>query len=98
MTLHLHALGHFHPETQISNDFLESLDIGTSDGWIVDRVGIRSRRTVLSLDYIRQTHNRDLRAALEASDLSNADMGARAAAMAIERAGIDKQDIGMVIA
>src|SRR5205807_6465652 len=47
---------------------------------------------------IHQTHNRDLRAAFEASTHSNADMGARAAEMAIERAGIGKQDIGMVIA
>ena len=98
MTLHLHALGHFHPENRISNDFLESLDIGTTDAWIVERVGIRSRRTVLSLDYLRQTHNRDLRAAFEASTHSNADMGARAAEMALARAGVDKHDIGMVIA
>jgi 3-oxoacyl-[acyl-carrier-protein] synthase-3 len=67
MTLHLHGLGHFHPENQVTNTFLESLDIGTNDAWIVERVGIRSRRTVLSLDYIRQTRNRDPRGAFEAS-------------------------------
>jgi 3-oxoacyl-[acyl-carrier-protein] synthase-3 len=98
MTLHLHGLGHFHPENQVTNAFLESLDIGTSDEWIVERVGIRSRRTVLSLDYIRETRNRDARAASEASIHSNAEMGARAAQMAIARAGIDKRDIGLVVA
>jgi 3-oxoacyl-[acyl-carrier-protein] synthase III len=97
MSLHLHSLGHFHPENEIGNEFLEQLDIGTSDAWIVERVGIRSRRTVLSLDYLRQTRNRDIRAAGDASTHSNADMGARAAEMAIARAGIDKGDIGMVI-
>ncbi len=98
MTLHLHGLGHFHPENEISNDFLESLDIGTSDAWIVERVGIRTRRTVLPLDYIRETRNRDPRAAGEASLHTNAEMGARAADIAISRAGIDRHDIGLVLA
>ena len=97
-TLHLHGLGHFHPETVIDNAFLESLDIGTTEDWILSRVGIASRRTVLPLDYIRRTKNSDLRAADEAALHSNADSGARAARMAIERAGIEIGDIGMVIA
>ena len=46
MTLHLHALGHFHPENEITNRFLEELDIGTDDAWIVERVGIRRVRDV----------------------------------------------------
>ena len=51
--LQLHGLGHAHPENEIDNKFLESLDIGTSDEWIMERVGIRSRRTAMSLYYIR---------------------------------------------
>ena len=97
MSLYLHGLGHFHPENQISNAFLEALDIGTTDAWILERVGIRSRRTVLPLDYIKHTRNADLRAAAEAAKYSNAEMGARAARMAIERAGISPGDVGMVI-
>ncbi|HZF55319.1 MAG TPA: ketoacyl-ACP synthase III [Polyangiaceae bacterium] len=96
--LYLHGIGHFHPENEIDNTFLEALDIGTSDQWIMERVGIRSRRTVLSLDYIRATRNQDTRAAREASIYSNAETGRRAALMAIERAGISPGDIGMVIA
>src|SRR5436853_360702 len=75
----VHGLGHFHPENVIDNAFLESLDIGTTDSWIMDRVGIRARRTVLSLDYIRDTRNRDPRGAHEASLYTNAETGARAA-------------------
>lgn len=97
MSLYLHGIGHFHPENQITNAFLEALDIGTTEAWILDRVGIGVRRTVMSLDYIKQTRNRDIRAAAEASKYTNADMGARAARMAIERAGISPGDIGMVI-
>jgi 3-oxoacyl-[acyl-carrier-protein] synthase-3 len=96
--LYFHGFGHFHPENEIDNAFLEALDIGTSDQWIMERVGIKSRRTVLPLDYIRATRNKDTRGAREASLYSNAETGRRAALMAIERAGISPADIGMVIA
>jgi len=98
MSLYLHGLGHYHPPNEITNQFLEELDIGTNDEWIMERVGIRSRRTALPLDYIRSTHNRDTRAALEAAEISNAEAGRRAAEMAIERSGFSKSDVGMVIA
>lgn len=96
--LFLHGVGHFHPENVIDNAFLEALDIGTSDAWIVSRVGIHKRRTVLPLDYIRSTKNSDIRGAKEAALYTNAETGRRAALMAIERAGLRPQDIGMVIA
>jgi 3-oxoacyl-[acyl-carrier-protein] synthase-3 len=98
MTLYLHGLGHFHPENEITNRFLEELDIGTNEEWIMERVGIRSRRTVLPLDYIRETRNQDLRAGQEAALYSSADAGRLAAEMAIARAGIDKSEIGWLIA
>ena len=98
MALHLHGIGHAHPEPEITNRFLEALDIGTDDTWILERVGIRCRRTVLPLDYIRETRNRDPRAALEAATESNASLGARAARMALARAGVPAGDVGMVIA
>jgi 3-oxoacyl-[acyl-carrier-protein] synthase-3 len=94
----LHALGHFYPPNVIDNAFLEALDIGTNDAWITERVGIRARHTVLPLDYIRRTRNEDVRAALEAAELSNAQTGQRAAQMALERAGLRPSDIGMVVA
>ncbi len=94
----LHGLGHFHPETVIDNDFLASLGIDTNDQWIVERVGIHRRHTVLPLDYIRQTLNRDPRAALEAATMSNAETGAAAARVALARAGLRPSDIGLVVA
>jgi 3-oxoacyl-[acyl-carrier-protein] synthase-3 len=98
VSLHLHAIGHWHPETEITNRFLEELDIGTTDEWIIERVGIRSRRTVLPLDYIRETRNANPLAAMEVAQYSNAEMGRRAADVALDRAGISSRDIGMVIA
>jgi len=96
--LHLHGLGHFHPENVLDNAFFESLDIGTTEEWILTRVGIHTRRTVLPLDYLRETKNADPRAAEEAAVYTNAQTGAKAAAVALDRAGINKGDVGLVIA
>lgn len=98
MSVYLHGLGHSHPTTEITNQFLEDLDIGTTDAWITERVGIHSRRTVLTLDYIRHTKNADPRASVEARSCDQAELGMRAAKQAIERAGLKNDNIGMVIA
>ncbi len=95
--LYLHALGHFHPEIIITNKFLSGLDIGSSEEWIIERVGIHTRHTSLPLDYIKETKNKEPRAALEASIYTNAEIGAAAARMALERAGLRTDEIGMVI-
>jgi 3-oxoacyl-[acyl-carrier-protein] synthase-3 len=97
VSLNLLGMGHFHPENEITNQFLEDLDIGTNDEWILERTGIRSRRTALPLDYIRETRNANPQAAIEAAEYSNSEMGARAAELALERAGISASDIGLVI-
>src|SRR5258708_39012480 len=98
VSVFLHGLGHFHPENEITNAFLESLDIGTTDPWIMERVGIRSRRTTLPLDYIRTTRNRDPRAAQEATLYTHAEAGRRAAEMALARAGMTAAHVGLVVA
>jgi 3-oxoacyl-[acyl-carrier-protein] synthase-3 len=94
----LHSVGHFHPENVITNAFLESLDIGTNDAWITERVGIRTRHTVLPLEYLKLTRNREPREAIGAALYTNAETGARAARLALARAGLQPSDIGMVIA
>ncbi len=96
--LFVHGVGHCHPENEISNRFLEDLDIGTTDAWIMERTGIHSRRTVLDLDYISETRNEDVRAAGSAVTCTNSELGRRAALQALERAEITPADIGMVIA
>jgi len=95
--LYIHGMGHFHPENVITNRFIEELDIGSSEEWIRERVGIHTRRTALPLDYIRTTKNRDPRAAVEASLYNNARTGALAAQMALKRAGLKPGDIGLVL-
>lgn len=95
--LFVHGLGHFHPENCIDNAFLTSLQIGTDENWILERVGIRTRRTVLPLDYIVRTKNEHPTEAAHWSVYTNAETGARAARMAIERAGIRPEQVGLVI-
>ena len=97
LTVHLHGMGHAHPENEISNRFLEELEIGTDEAWILERVGIHTRRTILPLDYIRQTRNREPWTAVEAANESQSTLGARAARLALERAGVRAEEIGLVL-
>lgn len=96
--LYIHGIGHFHPDNVIDNQFLTELDIGTNDEWIVERVGIHQRRTVLSLDYIRETYNKNPAVLGPALQYSNAQTGAKAACMALDAAKLLPTDIGLVIA
>jgi 3-oxoacyl-[acyl-carrier-protein] synthase-3 len=82
-------VGHDHPENVIDNAFLERLDIGTDDQWIVARTGIRTRHTVPPLDYISTTRNADPRGADEASNYSNAETSFRAAVTALNRGWLE---------
>jgi len=96
--LYLHGIGHFHPENVIDNNFLCSLDIGVDPSWVEERVGILERHTTLSLDYIRDTRNRDTRAAADGSTTSTMQMAQRAVALALGRAALQPSAIKMVIA
>lgn len=44
----IQALGHGHPENVIRNEFFDQLDIDSATDWIIDRIGIHQRRSVLS--------------------------------------------------
>jgi 3-oxoacyl-[acyl-carrier-protein] synthase-3 len=96
--LYLHSMGHFHPKNIISNKFLEDLDIGTSESWIMERVGIENRRTVLPLDYIKQTKNINRLDAPTVAQYNHSQMGAAAIRMSLKRASLKLEDIGMLIA
>ncbi len=93
--LYIHGAGHYHPDNIIDNAFLESLGIETSNEWIIERVGIKKRHTVMDLDDLKNTLNQKVGTAKV--NETSAEMGAKAIDMALNRAGIQKQDIGMVI-
>jgi 3-oxoacyl-[acyl-carrier-protein] synthase-3 len=75
--------GYYVPERVVTNEDLSRL-MDTSDEWIIERSGIKERRWV----------------AQDAAGVTvetGAEMGAKAARMAIESAGIDKNDIDLIL-
>lgn len=60
MKIVLTALGHEVPSEKIDNSFFESLNIGTTEDWIVQRTGIKSRHSVLSKKIIRAIYEGEL--------------------------------------
>ena len=95
--LHILGMGCCHPTNVIDNQFLVDLDIESSAEWIVAKIGIHERKTVLPLDYIKETKNKDTRAALELVEMTPTEMGAKAARIALEKAGVKAEDVGLVI-
>lgn len=93
--LYIHGAGHYHPQNIIDSAFLESLGIQTTHDWIIERVGIKKRHTVMDLEDLKRTHNQKI--GQTKVNESSAEMGAKAIAMALKRANISKTDIGMVI-
>jgi len=72
------GIGHYVPETVVSNDDLTQY-MDTTNEWIIERTGIQERRYA------------------EKHKESTASLGAKAARIAIERAGITPQDIDFII-
>lgn len=95
--IYIHSIGHYHPENMIDNQFLEDLEIETSHEWIMERVGIHSRRTILSLDYIKNTKNINPQESNKFACYTNAQTARFATEMALSRAGLTKDKIGMII-
>ena len=95
--IYLHSLSAKRPKNIITNKFLEDLDIGTNENWILERTGIVERRTVLPLDYIKQTKNTNPWEAIDICE-SNYDLGSAALLQAANSANIALKDIGLLIA
>lgn len=96
--IHIVGMGFAYPEGLISNQFLEDLGTGTTADWIAEKIGIETRRSSLPLDYIAETKNCDLRAALDVCTDTPTSLGTAASLMACEKAGISPDQVGMIIA
>ncbi|MCB0318636.1 MAG: hypothetical protein KDD56_07750 [Bdellovibrionales bacterium] len=91
------GMGCFHPDTIISNEFLENLGTGTNAEWIIEKIGIKERRSVLPLDYIEKTRNQDPTKAKDYAKYTTTDLAVRACEQAVERAGIQLSQVGMIV-
>ena len=96
--LFIKGIGHSHPKNIITNQFISDLDIGTDNQWIVDRVGISERRTILSLDHIKSTKNSDRDLNLKNIREETNKLVDDAFNMALSRSQISRSDIDLVIA
>lgn len=88
----LTAMGHYVPDNVLDNNFFDSLDIGSDAQWIVDRVGIQERRSVLRPEEIRalrfgETTRDDLIQAGRVMTFGH--MGARSWELAMKRSGLE---------
>ena len=90
------------PDCELTNEFLhEEVGLRLGPDWAKSRLGIFSRFTVLSKDYIKATKNRDPNAAMllaRSNGLTPVTLGVRAARAALEAAGVGPERIGWVIA
>lgn len=94
--MYLHSIIAKRPKNIITNKFLEDLDIGTDENWILERTGIIERRTVLPLDYIKQTKNK-IPSEVNSFKNSNYELGAYALKEAVAKAGISLEDLDLII-
>lgn len=60
MKWYIKEMSDVHPENIISNEFLTNLNIGTNNDWILERVGIRERRSILQNEYLIKTKNNNV--------------------------------------
>ena len=97
MSLNIIGMGYSHPSQELDNNFLEGLNVGTNAQWISEKIGIQTRVTTLSPDYIDKTRNADPEEAIKVATKSPTDLAVAAAEMAIKRAGIKADQIGLVI-
>lgn len=100
--LNILGMGVYLPKNEITNDFLHK-EVGLERGsdWVDSRLGIHTRYSVLSKDYILKTKNSNPAEAIahaRALGETPVTMAVKAAKQALEKAGVKASQIGQVIA
>lgn len=89
------------PKTELDNDFLhKEVGLRIPPRWAMSRLGIAKRRSVLSKEYIVRTKNADPVKAIanaRANGETPVTLGTAAALMALHKAGVRPDQVGMVI-
>ena len=91
------GVGHAYGATPIDNKFLSELNGAFDPAWILKRSGISSRASVLSHGYLAESGNSNPLLAVQNSVETPTDLSIKAAQMAIERAGVTPEQIGLII-
>lgn len=100
-TFSILGMGWALPKNEIDNEFLhEEVGLRIPPRWAMSRLGIAKRYSVLTREYIATTKNADPVQAIvhaRANGETPVTLGARAARMALEKAGVRPDQVGMVI-
>ncbi len=97
MLVYIVGAGFAYPETVISNPFLAELSGEYPATFIEGMTGIQSRFSVLDPNYLRATKNIDIREGTKNSLCSPTDLAVKATEMALSRAGITSEAIGLIL-
>lgn len=95
--IYIISIGSSVPETIITNKELERWGSKLTASELDEVSGIKERRTILPLEYLNTTHNTDVRVAPMQWNKSPTELGVEAVLQAVERAGIQLEEIGLVI-
>jgi 3-oxoacyl-[acyl-carrier-protein] synthase III len=96
MSLYVIGVGHAFPDGRISNSTINEigLAITASEG---EAHFVSERASTLPLDYIKDSKNIDTWAARSVATANASDLGVQAARLALERAGLTSENIGLVL-
>jgi 3-oxoacyl-[acyl-carrier-protein] synthase-3 len=92
------GIGRAYPSDKIDNQLLAELTSGISAGEITKQCSIETRRTTLPASYIRETLNAVNRDAWKTTSKTPTELALEATEEALRRAGLTRQDIGLIIA
>jgi len=100
-TFDILGMGWSLPKTEIDNEFLhKEVGLRIPPRWAMSRLGISKRYSCLSKEYLVKTKNADPVQAIihaRANGVTPVTLGVEAGRMALERAGIKPEQVGMII-
>ncbi len=96
-TLNILGVGAGYPLNSIDNSLLESFRRENASSAILNETGIESRATVLPIDYLRETLNRDPWQSKDIAKQTISEIAWAAAEKALARAGISAEEVGLII-
>lgn len=98
--MYLLGAGSAFPTNNLSDASLAAIGANFSDAErrLLDRVGVSSRAISLPLEFVQTSKDADILETRKASSISPTGLGAEAAKVALSRAGISIEQVGLVIA
>jgi len=97
MMLNVLSAGFAYPPHTISNDLILGLQGRHAHSGTLEKSAPRNRYSVLDPNYLERTANRDLWEARKFLSMTNSELGAAAARMALTRAGIEIDQVGLLL-